>query len=210
MRSSLDNSLRLIAGLALAALAAQAAPQTFDFNDPKGVNNVQFKLDGPLESITGTATGISGSIVFDVVRPDAASGRIVLSAASLTVGNPKMGEHLHGIQWLDVAKYLEIVFEASELQNVRTEGTQTKAEVRGTLTIKGVTKSVTAPVSFTYLANKLGARLNDPKVNGDLLVVRTTLQVNRSDFNIMAGEMMDKVGESIQLSLSIAGSSPRA
>lgn len=209
MKTSVTSSLRLAASLGLATLAAHAAPQSFDFKDPKGVNNVQFKLDAPLESITGTATGISGTISFDPARPGSATGRIVLSAASLAVGNPVMGEHLRSDQWLDVAKYPEIVFEASALENVRTQGAQTMADVRGTLTVKGVTKPVTVPVAFTYLADKLGARVNDPKVKGDLLVVRTTFQINRSDFNLKPGELTDKVAESIALSLSIAGSSPR-
>ena len=48
--------------LALACLngVALAEPQTFDFKDPKGVNNAVFKLDAPLEAINGNATGISG------------------------------------------------------------------------------------------------------------------------------------------------------
>ena len=45
--------------------AAWAAPETFDFKDPKGINNATFKLDAPLESISGSASGISGSVVFD-------------------------------------------------------------------------------------------------------------------------------------------------
>jgi len=210
MNTSLVNSLRLVASLGLAALAAHAAPQSFDFKDPKGVNNVQFKLDAPLESITGTATGISGTIAFDAAQPDSARGRIVLSAASLTVGNPIMGEHLRSEQWLDVAAYPEIVFEAAALQNVRTQGAQTTADVQGKLTVKGVTKNVLVPVSFTYLADKLGARVNDPKVKGDLLVLRATFQINRSEFNIKPGELTDKVAESINVSMSIAGSAPRA
>ena len=80
----------------------------------------------------------------------------------------------------------------------------------GTLTIKGVTKDVTVPVSFTYLADKAGARVNDPKVKGDLIVLRSTFQINRSDFNIKPGEMTDKVAETISLSLSIAGAALRS
>jgi hypothetical protein len=53
--------LAVIVIILVFAAAGRAAPQTFDFKDPKGVNNVQFKLDAPLEAITGTATGISGS-----------------------------------------------------------------------------------------------------------------------------------------------------
>jgi polyisoprenoid-binding protein YceI len=210
MKTKHLSSVRLALALGLSVSAVVAAPQSFDFKDPKGVNNVRFELDAPLESITGTATGISGVIAFDPSDPKATTGRIVLDSASLTVGNPLMGEHLRSDQWLDVAKYPAVIFEANSLQNVRTQGTQTLADVKGKLTIKGVTKDVTVPVSFTYLADKLGARVNDPKVKGDLLVLRATFDINRSDFNVKPGEMNDKVAEQIRLSLSIAGASPRA
>ena len=54
----------LLAGLiSLTGLtAALAAPQSFDFKDPKGVNNAVFKLDATLEAINGSANGISGNI----------------------------------------------------------------------------------------------------------------------------------------------------
>ena len=47
------------------ATAVYAAPQSFDFKDPKGVNNAVFKLDAPLESINGSANGITGTVSFD-------------------------------------------------------------------------------------------------------------------------------------------------
>ena len=83
--------------LALAAVAATttaiAAPQSFDFKDPKGVNNAVFKMDAPLEAINGTASGISGTINFDAEDPASLSGKIVIAAKSLTVPNPTMQEH---------------------------------------------------------------------------------------------------------------------
>ncbi len=210
MKTSLVRSLQVVAGLGLATVASQAAPQTFDFKDPKGVNHVQFKLDAPLESITGTGTGITGSVAFDPANPTTTRGRIVLDAASLTVGNPLMGEHLRSDQWLDVAQFPEIVFEAVGLENVRAQGTQLTADVQGKLTVKGVTKVIRVPVSFTHLADKLGARVGDPKVKGDLLVLRANFAINRGDFDIKPGELTDKVAEIIHLSLSIAGSAPRS
>lgn len=210
MKTTLRSLARIAAIAAFSTAAAHAAPRAFDFKDPKGVNNVQFKLDAPLESITGTGTGISGTIQFDPTQPGATSGRIVLDAGSLAVGNPVMAQHLRGEQWLDVEHHASIVFEARSLENVRTTGAQTRADVHGALTIKGVTKEVVVPVTFTHLPDKLGARLNDPKIKGDLLVVRATFAVNRGDFGIQAGQMTDKVGEAIELSLSIAGSAPSA
>ena len=208
--SSLRSVLRIAAAFSAAALISQAAPQTFDFKDPKGVNNVQFKLDAPLESITGTATGIRGSVSFDAANPAATSGRIVLDTASLTVGNPLMAEHLKSAHWLDVAKYPEITFEAVSVANVRNQGAQVLADVSGKLTVKGVTKDVTVPVTFTHLAGKLGARLGDEKVKGDLLVLRASFAINRNEYDIQPGQYADKVSDTIQLSLSIAGAAPRS
>src|SRR5580698_693272 len=87
------------------ATAAYAAPESFDFKDPKGVNNAVFKLDAPLESVNGSANGISGTVTFDPENPGATTGKIVIASESLTVPNPMQKEHLHGPNWLDVAKY---------------------------------------------------------------------------------------------------------
>lgn len=201
---------RFAVALVATALAGHAGPRSFDFKDPKGVNNVQFKLDAPLESITGTATGIAGEVAFDPADPASTTGRITLDAASLTVGNPLMGEHLRSEEWLDVASHPTIVFEAREVRNLRPQGAQLLADIRGALTVKGVTKDVTVPASFTYLADKLGARVGDPKLQGDLLVLRANFTINRSDYGIKAGEFTDKVAETIHLSLSIAGGAQKS
>jgi hypothetical protein len=65
------------------------------------------------------------------------------------------------------------------------------------------------PVTFTYLADKLGARLGDEKLKGDLLVLRATFQIDRNEYDIQRGQYSDKVADIINLSLSIAGSAPR-
>ncbi|HWW02343.1 MAG TPA: YceI family protein [Candidatus Acidoferrum sp.] len=198
---------KLIASIALVALGSSvfAAPQVFDFKDPKGVNNAVFKLDAPLEAINGSANGISGSVTFDPSNPGATKGKIVVTTASLRVPNPIMNEHLHSAQWLDAAKQPEIIFEAKELKNVKTTGDSTSADVSGTLTIKGVAKELTAPVKLTYLKGKLGQRV--PNLQGDLLVIRSNFTIKRSDFAINPSAPQDKVSDEITLTLSIAGAS---
>src|SRR5437762_8395436 len=118
----------------LAATAA-AAPLEFDFKDPKGVNNIVFKTDAPLESINGTATGISGKVVFDPQNPAAVKGKLLVSASSLHVGNPMQKEHLHGANWMDVATYPDITFEVSGTKNVKTDADVTTADVNGKMTV---------------------------------------------------------------------------
>ena len=60
---------------------------------------------------------------------------------------------------------------------------------------------------MTFLKDKLGQRV--PNQQGDLLVIRANFSIKRSDFGIMPGRMEDKVSETIELTLSIAGASPR-
>ena len=203
MKTQLTSVLTFIA----LAGPVLAAPETFDFKDPKGVNNVAFKVDAPLEAVNGTANGITGTVTFDPENPAMTKGKIVVASASLTVPNPMQKGHMHSPMWLDVPKFSEITFEAKELKNVKTEGNVTTADAVGSFTLKGVSKDLTIPVKLTYLKDKLGARV--PNSHGDLLVIRSNFSINRSDFNIQPHQMEEKVSDEIDLTLSIAGASPK-
>jgi polyisoprenoid-binding protein YceI len=199
----MNNRLLTVTVLSALTSVALASPQTFDFKDPKGVNNAGFKLDAPLEAIQGNANGLSGSVTFDPENPAATKGKLVVTAASMRVPNSMMNEHLHSGQWLDAAKFPEISFETKELKNVKTSGESTTAEVVGTLTIKGVAKEITAPVKLTYLKDKLGQRV--PNMKGDLLVLRSNFTIKRSDFGINPSAPKDKVSDDIELTIAVAG-----
>ncbi len=184
-----------------------ATPMDFDFKDPKGVNNVVFKLDAPLEAINGTATGISGKVTFDPDSPGSVKGKIVVQVASMHLGNPTQKEHLHGAQWMNAAKHPEITFEVVSAKNAKSQGNVATADVTGKMTIKGVTKEITVPVKMTYLKDRLKER--SPGKDGDLLVLRVNFNVLRRDFGINPGQFEDKVSDEIELNLSLAGAAPR-
>jgi polyisoprenoid-binding protein YceI len=201
------KKLSLSLALTSLTLAALAAPETFDFKDPKGVNNVAFNTDAPLESIRGTATGVSGMVTFDPADPGSLKGKIVVQAASLRVPNDMMLKALQSDNWIDVEKYPEITFEATKVGNVKTADNATTADVTGKMTLHGVTQEITVPVKLTYLKDKLHDRF--PKLQGDLLVLRATFTIKRGDYGINKAKFEDKVSNDIQLILSLAGQSPR-
>jgi len=204
------NKLVLPALLSLASVGTlSAASQSFDFKDPKGVNAIQFHLDSLLEPISGTASGVTGTVSFDAANPGATTGRIVVATNSLTVSNSMMTDHLRSDKWLNAPVNPEIVFELTKLDNVKTTGNDTTATATGNLSIKGVTKAVSVPVKLTYLADALGKRTK-PENKGDLLVVRGEFTINRSDYGIMPGQMEDKVNPQVKLTLAIVGGSPKA
>lgn len=203
---------RLLTALAAlgAGLALHAAPISFDFKDPKGVNAIQFHLDSLLEPISGTAGGVSGTVSFDPANPGATTGKIVVAANSLVVSNATMTEHLHSKNWLDVAAHPEITFEVAKLTDVKTSGNETTATATGKFTLKGVTREISVPVRITHLPGAFGKRINKPEVKGDLLVVRSEFSINRGDFGIQPGNNEDKVNPVVKLTLGIVGSAPGA
>lgn len=204
-----QTALTTLAALAFSASSLLAAPQTFDFKDAKGVNNATFKLDAPLEAINGAANGVSGTLTIDPEAPEKTAGKIIVDAKTLHVENAAMKEHLHGPQWLDSAKYGEISFELVKLTDIKTESDVTEATALGKFTLHGVTKELSVPVKATLLKGKLGARTNG-KVEGDLLVLRSNFTIKRTDYGINPSAPTDKVADEIQISLSIAGASPKA
>ena len=200
--------LLTILATTLLATSAHAGLTTFDFKDPKGVNNVTFTLDAPLESISGTASGISGSVTLDPTNPTEVTGKIIVDANSLRVPNDVMQEHMLGDGWLHADAHPKIIFEVKEILNQQKDGNTGSAEVKGTFTLKGISKEITAPAKVTYLPGRLGDR-SGGQVQGDLLVVRTTFNFSRSEFDIKPGESLDKVSDTVTISLAIAGAAPK-
>jgi len=177
----------------------------FDFKDPKKVNNVVFLMDAPLESISGTAVGISGSVSFDPAKPASTTGKIVLATSSMHVDNPVMKKHMLDEGWMHVSKFPTIEFVAGKMTNVKTSGTNITGTIAGKLTVKGVTKKVSVPVRLTYLKGMLIKR---NRVPGDLLVLRSDFTIKRSDYGINAGNNEEKVSDEIELKLRVAGAAP--
>lgn len=204
----MKKSFLLLAAVST-VITAQAAPLNFDFKDPKGVNNVVFKLDAPLESINGTSSGISGSVSFDPASPASTKGKIVVATDSVKVPNPLMQEHLQGAEWLNAEKNKEISFEIKSVENAKTTDNVTTADATGTFTLNGVSKDITVPAKVSYLPGKLADRTMG-KMQGDLLVIRANFVIKRSDFNIQPGKNLDKVADDVDVSLSIAGSAPKS
>jgi polyisoprenoid-binding protein YceI len=118
-----------------------------------------------------------------------------------------MKQHLQSPMWVDVAKYPEITFEIKELKNAKTEGDKITADAVGTFKLKDVSKEVTMPVTLNYLKGKLADRV--PGQNGDLLVVKTSFDIKRSDYNVNSHNNEDKVADKIELTLGVVGAAAK-
>lgn len=203
--------LRSIVFAGFTIISAVAAPQTFDFKDPKGVNAIQFHLDSILEPINGTASEITGKVEFDPADIAATKGEVDVATKSLKVSNDKMTEHLLSAGWVDAATHQEISFEFAHLSDVKPAGdNKWSANAAGKFTLKGVSKEISVPVTLSYLPGQAGKRVGKPELGGDLLVVRGAFSVNRADFGIKPGQNEDNVSPVIQLTFGLVGTAPKS
>ncbi len=202
----MTHILRSIVLAGFTIVSAVAAPQVFDFKDPKGVNAIQFTLDSVLEPIAGTAAGVDGEVTFDPADVASAKGKIEVEAGSLKTSNSTMTEHLLSAGWIDAATHPEISFEFAKLEDVKSTGdNKWSAEAKGTFSLKGVSKQISVPVTLSYLPGAFGKRVNKPELPGDLLVVRGAFSINRGDYGIKPGQNEDKVAPVIQLTFALVG-----
>jgi polyisoprenoid-binding protein YceI len=207
----MHTTLRSIALAGFTIVSAIAAPQSFDFKDPKGVNAITFTLDSVLEPITGTASAVTGQVTFDAAAPATTAGQIKVAASSLQVPNSKMTEHLIGADWIHSEQHPDIAFAFTKLDDVKSTGeNKWSASATGEFTLKGVTKAVTVPVTLSYLPGQFGKRVNKPAAGGDLLVVRGAFTIERGDYGIQPGKNEEKVAPAIQLTFALVGSAPKA
>ena len=198
--------LRSIAFAGFTIISAVAAPQVFDFKDPKGVNAIQFHLDSVLEPISGSASEVGGKVTFDPADVPATKGEIEVAAKSLKVSNATMTEHLVSAGWVDAEKHKEISFEFAKLEDVKSTGdNKWSATAQGKFSLKGVSKDISVPVTLSYLPGAFGKRVNKPELPGDLLVVRGAFSIQRADYGIKPGESEDKVSPTIQLTFALVG-----
>jgi len=187
----------------------------FIVNDPVKRNAVSFGSTAPLEDFIGTTNQVYGYIVFDPAHPDrGVKGEFRIPVKSLDTGIPLRNEHLQGKQWLDAAKYPDITLKFESATNVRLvkkgEGFQTyRMTLSGGLTMHGVTRRMTIPIRVTHLVESEKTRTRMP---GDLLAGRAEFSVRLSNFKVkgMKGVVGSKVGETIDLKVSVMGSAPTA
>ena len=199
------NKIYLLSLVACATLIS-AKPIDFNFKDPKGINNIIFQMDAPLESINGSGDAVSGQVTFDPSKPESTKGIIYLESKSLHVGNPVLKEHMHGDDWLEVKKFNQIKFQLLKLHNIRKVKNDYLADAKGKMSIRHITNEINIPVKITYLKDLLIKRNRTP---GDLLILRSKFIVKREDFDIQKGENLDKVANDIEISLNLAGAAPK-
>jgi len=132
----------------------------------------------------GVFPAFEADIVFDADNPAAGRFDVRVDVTQADAGNEDLNEGMAAEEWLDYADHPKATFVTS---TIRATG-EGRYEAEGTLTIKGISQSVTLP--FTW------------KQSGDSAQMDGEVTLQRTNFNVGEGEWAS--GDSIGLDVQVA------
>jgi len=183
-------ALGLVVGLALVLPASARASDVYQV-DPAH-SSVLFKSSHMgLGNTYGRFNDFSGKYTIDQKNPQNSSVEFTVKAASIDTGDAQRDKHLKSPDFLNAKQFPVITFKSLQAKKLDEK----TAEVKGTLTLHGISKAVTVRIQ------KIGEG-KDPWGN-QRLGIETTFTVNRSDFGMNFMPMA--VGEQVKLIISVEG-----
>jgi polyisoprenoid-binding protein YceI len=185
---------KLFAAAALVTLAAlPLAAETYSV-DP-GHSEVGFTIRHLVTNVRGRFNDFGGKVNMDPKNLPASSVEFHIKATSIDTAVADRDKHLRSADFFDVEKYPEISFKS---ESIKAAG-KDKYDVTGTLTLHGVSKKVTLPVSF------LG-QVKDPW-GGTRAGFETSTTLNRKDYGIVWNKAIDNggvmLGDDVKVDINI-------
>ena len=154
-----------------------------------------FQVRHLVTKVRGRFTDLGGSIAFDEASPERSTVTFTIQAASIDTGTPDRDAHLRSGDFFHVEQYPTISFASTE---IKARGGN-EFDVTGDLTMRGVTKRITLPVTFLGTAK-------DPWGN-QKLGFETETTINRKDYGLTWNAALETggflVGDEVKISVSI-------
>jgi polyisoprenoid-binding protein YceI len=182
-------AVAVLASLATLPLSAE----TFSI-DPAH-SEVGFTVRHLVSNVRGRFDEFSGKVNLDPKNLTASSVDFHIKATSIDTSVPDRDKHLRSADFFDVEKFPEITFKS---ESIKATG-KNKYDVTGTLTLHGVGKKVTLPVSYLGQAK-------DPW-GGTRAGFETVTTLNRKDYGIVWNKALDNggmlLGEDVKVEINL-------
>lgn len=136
------------------------------------------QMGAPVE---GSFHHFDGDIVFNALDLAHSRARIVVDLASIDLTSDESESEIKGKNWFHVADYPKAVFESTTIRSLGAD----RYEVKGHLTVKGLTRDVTLPLQVHA-------------VGGDQ-VAEGSIVLRRTDFNVGEGVWADPDSVSLEV-----------
>jgi polyisoprenoid-binding protein YceI len=185
---------KLLAAVALSALATLPL-QAETFTIDAGHSEVGFQVRHIVSQTRGRFNDFAGTVELDPQNLPASSVEFKVKTASIDTNMPDRDKHLRTADFFDAEKYPEITFKS---KSIKATGKDTY-DVTGTLTLHGVSKEVTLPVTYTGQAK-------DPWGN-TRAGFSTATTINRKDYGIVWNKALDAggamLGDDVKISIDL-------
>ncbi len=146
-------------------------------------SSVQFKIKNLGFNVTGSFTGLDGTVAFDPARPTEAAFDVSVDANTVNTDNNMRDDHLRADGYFDVKKYPRIRFVSVK---VTASSKKNVFFIFGKLTIKDQAKDV----SFPFTATPSGAGY----------LFKGSFNINRRDFGVGGASI---ISDNLEVTLSI-------
>lgn len=190
----MKNSVLVAAGLLVSASLTYGENYTIDSAHSAADFSVKHMM---IANVQGEFSGVKGTVSYDPANPKNSSIKAVIDVATLKTNDPDRDKHLKSPDFFDLAKYPTMNFESTDF--VDNGG---KLQIKGNLTLHGVTKLVTLDVDGP------SAEMKDPWGNMRRGVSATTT-IHRQDYGLVWNKSLDGggvlVGDDVKVTLNIEG-----
>ena len=176
------------------ALPLAAPAHAIEFNQVQSQqSSVAFSYQQMGVSMDGKFRKFSGQLAFDPAQPAKARAALEIDLASIDTGAVESDDEVAGKSWFHIASFPKANFVSSAVKAVGGN----RYEVSGRLTIKGRSKDIVVPATFTQQGN-----------NG---VFAGSFTVRRADFAIGEGAWakFDIVANDVQVKFRIVATAAK-
>lgn len=172
MKISFLRPLALAAALGLGVLGSAGAAEYTSLDTAAsrvsfGYSQMGVNMDGNFGDIKAT------EFSFDPEQPEAAKVAIEIALTSIDAGYAEANDELEKVEWLNLAAHPLATFQSSQVESLGEQ----RYQVTGALSIKGHSKEITAPFTFSQ--------------NGDSGVFEGVFTFQRADFAVGEGQWKD-------------------
>jgi polyisoprenoid-binding protein YceI len=158
-------------------------------------SDVSFRIRHLVTKVRGRFADFDAEIRVVPGNPQDSSVRFTVRTASVDTDLPDRDQHLRSADFFDAEKYPEITFVSSRIRPVGGD----RYDVTGLLTLRGVTREITLPVTFLGFAV-------DPWGN-DKAGFETEVDLNRKDFGMIWNAALDNggvvLGDKVTVSIAL-------
>lgn len=170
---------------------------TRTYNIDKAHSEATFQVRYLLTKVRGRFSDFDGTIQFDEANPEKSTIDVTIQAASIDTNEADRDKHLRSGDFFAVEEFSTITFKSKRIVKRNAD----TYDMVGDLTMHGVTKEMTLPVTH------LGAG-KDPW-GRDKIGFETEITLNRKDFGLSWNTALEAggflIGDDVKVSVSIQG-----